>query len=102
MTGVGVPHPPCNIPPMRLHGISRFYGPLFAIAYAVVWVMLWPTEQPYWVLPFGLRFGALLLTRIQYWPWILGAEIAGSAFCEWRSGLPIGGAGFVLGDAPEP
>jgi two-component system sensor histidine kinase UhpB len=87
---------------MRVNALTRFAGPLFALLYAAAWILLWPTEQPYWVLPFGLRFGALLLMRTRNWFWILGAEILASAFCEWRSGLPIGGAGFVLGDAPEP
>jgi len=36
-------------------------GFLLAVGYFLLWLLLWPTEQPYWMLPYGLRFGALLL-----------------------------------------
>ncbi|TCV91169.1 two-component system sensor histidine kinase UhpB [Luteibacter rhizovicinus] len=87
---------------MRPSVLHRYAGPLLGLGYFALWILLWPTEQPYWVLPFGLRFGALLLMRTRDWGWIIGAEIAGSAVCEWRSGMPIGGMGFLLGDVPEP
>ena len=34
---------------------------LLGIGYLLLWLLLWPTEQPYWMLPYGLRFGALFL-----------------------------------------
>ena len=37
-------------------------GPLMAIGYLLLWLLLWMTVQPYWMLPYGLRFGALLVT----------------------------------------
>lgn len=40
-------------------------GPFLAVCYLAAWLLLWPTEQPYWMLPFGLRFGALLLTPMR-------------------------------------
>jgi two-component system sensor histidine kinase UhpB len=87
---------------MRLPALFRRSGPLLAIGYFLLWILLWPTEQPYWVLPFGFRFGAFLLTRTRYWPLIIVAELAASAVSEWRSGMPMGGMSFLLGDAPEP
>ena len=60
---------------MRLHALTRFAGPLSALGYAVAWILVWPTEQPFWVIPFGLRFGALLLSPTRHWLWILVAEV---------------------------
>jgi hypothetical protein len=51
---------------------------LLGIGYFLLWLLLWPTEQPYWMLPYGLRFGALLLAPMRMWPWLLGAEFAAS------------------------
>jgi glucose-6-phosphate-specific signal transduction histidine kinase len=88
--------------PMRLNDLLRRPGPLLGVGYCLLWILLWPTEQPYWVLPFGFRFGAFLLTRTRYWPWIILGEVAASAISEWHSGMPIGGMAFLLGDLPEP
>jgi len=49
-------------------------GPLLGLGYFLMWLALWPTVQPFWMLPYGLRFGALLLAPTRYWPWLLGAE----------------------------
>lgn len=77
-------------------------GPLLGLVYFTLWVLLWPTEQPYWVLPFGFRFGALLLARGRDWPWIIVAELAAAALCDWQQGDHFGLMGFFAGDAPEP
>ena len=77
-------------------------GPFLGLVYFLAWVALWPGHQPYWVLPFGFRFGVLLLSRSRVWPWVIGAELAASAFCDWRSGSHFGVLGFVAGDMPEP
>jgi two-component system sensor histidine kinase UhpB len=77
-------------------------GPLAGLAYFLGWLLLMPTQQPYWVLSFGLRFGVLLLAPLHAWPWILGAELAAGACHEASIGLPLGWLGYLLGDVPEP
>ena len=88
---------------MRLKSLYRTdSGPLLAIGYVLLWLLLWPTVQPYWMLPYGLRFGALLLTPMRHWGWLLGAELAATAGIDLVQGAPLGWTGF-LGDAlPEP
>ena len=51
-------------------------GPLLGTGYLALWLLLQATAQPYWILPFGLRFAALLLAPMRYWVWFLGAELA--------------------------
>lgn len=77
-------------------------GPLLATAYLLFWLILWPTVQPYWMLPYGLRFGALLLTPTRYWGWLIGAELAATAGINFTEGMPLGLANFALGELPEP
>lgn len=77
-------------------------GPLLGAGYLLCWLLLWPTVQPYWMLPYGLRFGALLLTPVRYWGWLLGAELAATAGIDAVQGLPMGWLGFAIGEVPEP
>lgn len=77
-------------------------GPLLGALYLLLWLLLWPTMQPYWMLPYGLRFGALLLLPVRNWGWLLGAELIGSAGMSLHDGLPMGWKGYFLGELPEP
>jgi len=88
---------------MRLRTLSLpDSGPLLAVVYLLLWAMLQPTVQPYWMLPYGLRFGVLLLTPIRHWGWLLGAELLVTAGIELAEEQPLGWAGFLIGDMPEP
>ena len=89
--------------PMR-NPTSRFFasGPFIGGCYLVAWLLLWPTEQPYWMLPFGLRFGALLLTPTRKWPWLLGMELGAGVVLELHHDVAMGWLGFLLGDLPDP
>lgn len=75
---------------------------LLGVGYFLLWLLLQPTEQPYWMLPYGLRFGALLLAPLRMWPWLLGAEFAATGLIALVHGLPLGWPGFFLGEFPEP
>ena len=77
-------------------------GPLLGAGYLLLWLLLWPTVQPYWALPYGLRFGALLLTPVRYWGWLFGAELLATAGIDMAHGLPLGWTGFLIEDLPEP
>ncbi len=77
-------------------------GPLVGLGYVLLWAALLPTEQPYWMLPFGLRFAALLMVPPRKWGWLLGLEVAATIFLQWRTGLPVDWAAFALGYLPEP
>ena len=77
-------------------------GLLLGSCYFVLWLFLWPTEQPYWMLPYGLRFGALLLTPMRHWPWLLGAELLATGIITEAAHMPMGWFGFVMGELPEP
>jgi two-component system sensor histidine kinase UhpB len=77
-------------------------GPLLATGYLVFWLLLWPTVQPFWMLPYGLRFGALLLAPVRYWGWLLGAELAVTAGIDLTHGLRGGWLGFAINEFPEP
>jgi two-component system sensor histidine kinase UhpB len=77
-------------------------GPLLGAGYVFVWLLLWSIAQPYWVLPYGFRFGALLLTPVRYWGWLLGAELAASAGLIMADSLPSGWYGDMLKTLPEP
>ena len=76
-------------------------GPLLGAGYLLLWLLLWPTVQPFWMLPYGLRFGALLLTPMRHWGWLLGAELAATASLSVVQGMPLGWAGFALDEIPE-
>ncbi|MFI4958802.1 MAG: MASE1 domain-containing protein [Lysobacterales bacterium] len=76
-------------------------GPLLGAGYLLLWLLLWPTVQPFWMLPYGLRFGALLLTPMRHWGWLLGAELAATASISVVQGMPLGWAGFALDEIPE-
>jgi glucose-6-phosphate-specific signal transduction histidine kinase len=86
------------------HGSLRLpdSGPLLGAGYLLLWLLLWPTVQPFWMLPYGLRFGALLLTPARYWGWLLGAELAATASIGMAQGLPLGWSGFAIDELPEP
>ena len=77
-------------------------GPLLAAAYLLLWLLLLPTVQSFWMLPYGLRFGALLLTPVRYWGWLLGVELVAAASIDLAQGLPLGWMNFIIGDMPEP
>ncbi|MDE2249386.1 MAG: MASE1 domain-containing protein [Xanthomonadaceae bacterium] len=88
---------------MRLKPLpSPHAGPLLAVGYLIFWLLLWPTVQPYWMLPYGFRFGALLLTPVRYWGWLIGAELTATASIHVADGIPPGLADIVLGQLPEP
>ncbi len=77
-------------------------GPLLGAGYLLLWLLLLPTVQPYWMLPYGLRFGALLLTPMRYWGWLIGAEFVANGSISLIHGMPLSWTGFVLADLPEP
>ena len=77
-------------------------GPLLGAGYLLLWLLLWPTVQPYWILPYGLRFGALLLTPVRHWGWLLAAEIAANAGINVAQGMPLSWSGFIIAEWPEP
>ena len=88
---------------MRLSLPSPFVrAALLGLGYGALLLLLWPTENAYWALPFGLRFGALLLSPRRYWGWLLGSELLAALLCESMHGMPMGWRGFVYGDVPEP
>jgi two-component system sensor histidine kinase UhpB len=86
--------------PTHLLRLAR--GPLLGLGYALLWSLLWPTAEPYWMLPFGLRFGVLLLAPLRYWPWLLGGELLATGLIDIHQGSPLGWLGFVAGDLPQP
>lgn len=77
-------------------------GPLLGAGYLLLWLLLWLTVQPYWMLPYGLRFGALLLVPVRYWGWLLGGELVATAGIGLAHGLPRGWLGFAIDELPEP
>jgi len=64
-------------------------GPILGAGYLALWLLLGAAAQPYWMLPFGLRFAALLLVPMRHWGWLLGAELVASAGIDLSRGLPI-------------
>jgi len=93
----------CNIRNMRLKSLRvPDSGPLLGLCYVVLWLLLWMTVQPYWMLPYGLRFGALLLTPVRHWGWLLGGELAATAGIAMSQGMPLGWSGFLVTELPEP
>lgn len=76
-------------------------GPLLGTGYLLLWLLLWPTVQPFWMLPYGLRFGALLLTPMRHWGWLLGAELAANASIRLAQGMPLGWVDFAIDELPE-
>jgi glucose-6-phosphate-specific signal transduction histidine kinase len=88
-----------------MHLKSRFMpdsGPLLGGGYLVLWLGLGLTVQPYWILPYGLRFGALLLTPTRYWGWILGAELAAATGIQLLHGQVHGWGAFLIGEVSGP
>ena len=75
-------------------------GPLLGAGYLALWLLLQATAQPYWILPFGLRFAALLLAPMRYWVWFLGAELAATAGIGLFHGLPPGWSDPPLHEMP--
>lgn len=87
---------------MRLNTLRLPHsGLLLCAGYVLLWLLLWPTVQPYWMLPYGLQFGALLLTPVRYWGWLLGAQLLVGAESQLAQGLPLGWAGLIADDLPE-
>ncbi len=76
-------------------------GPLLGAGYVVLWLLLGATAQPYWMLPYGLRFAALLLVPMRYWGWLLGAELLAIASIDMVHGLPPGWAGLAMTVLPQ-
>lgn len=77
-------------------------GPFLALGYVVLWLLLWSTVQPYWMLPYGLRFGALLLAPMRYWGWLLGVEFVAGIDVGLFRGLPSDWYGVAIDTLPEP
>ncbi len=77
------------------------FGPLWGAGYLLAWVVLSATMAPYWMLTYGLRFGALLLSPVRRWGWLLGAEAVGVLLTNTLDGWPQG-AGSLLLALPEP
>ncbi|MEO6800917.1 MAG: MASE1 domain-containing protein [Rhodanobacter sp.] len=75
-------------------------GPILGIGYLVLWLLLHTTVQPYWMLPYGLRFVALLLTPVRYWGWLVGAELAAVVAVDLDHGLPLGWGGLAVHALP--
>lgn len=85
--------------PPHLHPFAR--GPLLGLGYALAWLLLRPIADPYWMLPFGLRFGVLLLAPLRYWPWLLGGELAATGLLDICQHTLPGWLGFIAGDLPQ-
>ena len=82
--------------------LSIAAGPLLGLGYGLFMLLLWPTEQPYWMLSFGLRFGALLLSPVRYWGWLLGGELLASALVDLVTVAPLGWQGYLIRHLPKP
>ncbi len=76
-------------------------GPLLGAGYLVLWLLLGATAQPYWMLPYGLRFAALLLVPMRYWVWLLVAELIATAGIDVVRGLPSDWSGVAMHVLPE-
>jgi len=81
--------------------LSSCLGPALGLAYFLAWLALWPTVQPFWMLPYGLRFGALLLAPVRYWGWLLGAECIASFGIAMSQGAPITWDSPAFGELPN-
>ncbi|MHC1479149.1 MASE1 domain-containing sensor histidine kinase [Frateuria aurantia] len=57
------------------HPPARWLYSVLIIAYLSLWLLLRMAEQPYWILPFGLRLGVLLITPPRVWPWLFCGEL---------------------------
>ncbi|MEO8810615.1 MAG: MASE1 domain-containing protein [Rhodanobacter sp.] len=77
-------------------------GPLLGVGYVGLWLLLQTTAQPYWMLPYGLRFVALLLAPLRYWGWLLGAELIAMVALELVHGLPHGWMAPAVSQLPGP
>ncbi|MET0331247.1 MAG: MASE1 domain-containing protein [Dyella sp.] len=87
---------------MSVLTLNRWSGPALALAYFCIWLALWPTTQPYWMLPFGLRFGVLLLMPPRRWGWVLAAELLASGLAYTAGGHNRYWLSFVIDELPEP
>ena len=81
---------------------SLLRGPLLGLGYALLWSLLWSIADPYWMLPFGLRFGVLLLAPMRYWPWLLGGEIFAAGLHDLHHHNAMDWAIFAFGDVTQP
>lgn len=81
---------------------SHYLGFALGLGYLLLWLALGPTVQPFWALPYGLRFGAFLLTPVRYWPWLLGGELLAAAGLASFEGMSMGWFGFAMESVPEP
>ena len=77
-------------------------GLLLGVGYTALMLALWPTETRFWLLPFGLRYGALLLCPPRWWGWLIGGELAAALLNDLGSGMLPGWESFLCGDLPEP
>ncbi len=75
-------------------------GPVLGAGYLILWLLLDATAQPYWMLPYGLRFAALLLVPMRYWGWLLGAELVATAGMDQIHGLPPDWGGLAKNVLP--
>jgi two-component system sensor histidine kinase UhpB len=90
-------------PRMRSTSFSlRDSGPVLGAIYAGLWLVLLPTQQPYLMLPFGLRFAALLIVPLRHWVWLLGLELTVAVTVHLQAGTPLGWLPFLTGDLPDP
>ena len=67
---------------------ARWLYSALVIAYLSLWLLLRIAEQPYWILPFGLRLGVLLITPPRVWPWLLGGELLVAAGHHYSNDTP--------------
>jgi two-component system sensor histidine kinase UhpB len=70
------------------------------LLYALAWTALQPTVQPYWALPYGLRFGALLLIAPRRWPWLIGLELLAAMILCRHAGVPADWTACLAGELP--
>lgn len=92
-----------TIPTMPVSPITppaRWLYPALVIAYLSLWLLLRVAEQPYWILPFGLRLGVLLITPPRVWPWLFGGELLVAAGHHYAH--HIGWSRLALTYLPEP
>lgn len=77
-------------------------GLLLGVIYVTLWLLLLPTQQPYWMLPFGLRFAALLIVPIRQWAWLLGLEVGATVLLHLQTAPPLEWPTFLVSELPEP
>ena len=90
-------------PRMRSTSFSlRDSGPVLGAIYIALWLALQPTEQPFLMLPFGLRFAALLIIPVRHWPWLLGLEVAAAGIGHLQEDATLHWSSLLGGDLSDP